>query len=94
VLTNDGRGARQALKSVLGRDKIQGLHDRLKQYREQTVVVLLVIASAKQTALDENMQGVKQNVVESESRVIDESRQSCFQILDAIRRSNYSPNKP
>lgn len=78
------KSVRQALKSVL----------RLKQYREQIVVVLLVITSAKQTALDENLQGVKQNVAESESRIIDESRQSRFQILDAIRRSNYSPNKP
>jgi hypothetical protein len=55
---------------------------------------LLVITSAKQTALDENVQGVKQNVAESESRITDESRQSRFQILDAIRRSNYSPKKP
>lgn len=77
-----------------GRDKIQELYDRLKQYREQIVVVLLVITSAKQTALGENVQGVKQNIAESESRIIDESRQIRFQILDAIRRSNYSPNKP
>lgn len=88
------KSVRQALKSVLGRDKIQDLYDRLKQYREQIVVVLLVITSTKQTALDENVQGVNQNVVESELRIIDESRQSRFQILDAIRRSNYSPNNP
>ena len=55
---------------------------------------MLVITGAKQTALDKNVQGVKRNVAESESRVIDESRQSRFQILDAIRRSNYSPKKP
>lgn len=87
------KSARQALKSVLGRDKIQDLYDRLKQYREQIVVVLLVITSAKQTVLGENVQGVKQNVYESEGRIIDESRQSRFQILNAIQRSNYSPNK-
>ena len=28
------KSVRQALKSVLGRDKIQELYDRLKQYRE------------------------------------------------------------
>jgi hypothetical protein len=55
---------------------------------------LLVITSVKQTALDENVQSVKQNVAESESRIIDESRQSRFHILDAIRQSNYSLNKP
>ena len=67
------KSVRQALKSVLGRDKIQELYDRLKQYREQIVVVLLVITGAKQTALGENVQGVKQNIAESESRIIDES---------------------
>jgi hypothetical protein len=44
------KGIRQALKSVLGRGKIQDLYERLKQYQEQIVVVLLVITSAKQTA--------------------------------------------
>jgi hypothetical protein len=88
------KGAGRALKSVPGRDKIRGLCDRLRRHREQIAIVLLVITGAKQTALDENMQGVKQNVVESGSSIIDESRQSCFQILDAIRRSNYSPEKP
>ena len=87
------KSARQALKSVLGHDKIQDLYDRLKQYREQIVVVLLVIISAKQTVLDENVQSVKQNVSESEAKILDESRQSRFQILDAIQRSNYSPKK-
>ena len=85
------KSVRQALKSVLGRDKIQDLYDRFKQYREQIVVVLLVITSAKQTALNESVQGVKQKLVESESSIIDESRQSRFQILNAIRRSNFSP---
>ncbi|KFY96408.1 hypothetical protein V500_02456 [Pseudogymnoascus sp. VKM F-4518 (FW-2643)] len=70
------KSVRQALKSSLGRDKIQDLYNRLKQYREQIVVILLVITSAKQTALDENLKAVKQDVIESESRIIDESRQS------------------
>ena len=88
------KSVRQALKSVPGRDKIQDLYDRFKQYREQIVVVLLVITSAKQTALNESVQGVKQKLVESESSIVDESRQSRFQILDAIRRSNFGPEKP
>ena len=88
------KSIRQALKSVLGGEKIQELYDRLKQYREQIVVVLLVITSNKQTTLSENVQDVKQNVVASESRIIDELQQSRSQILDAIRQSHYSPNKP
>ncbi|MCJ1344280.1 hypothetical protein MMC31_002483 [Peltigera leucophlebia] len=87
------KSVRQALKSVLGPDKIQDLYDRLKQYREQIVVALLVITSAKQKELDKNVQGVKQKVSESEARIIDESRQSRSQILNAIQRSKYSPNK-
>ncbi|KAL2822236.1 hypothetical protein BDW59DRAFT_149607 [Aspergillus cavernicola] len=88
------KSVRQALKSVLGRDKIQDLYDRLKQYREQIVVVLLVINNAKQTATDEKVQDIRLTVVDSERRILDETRQARFQILDAIRRSNYNPAKP
>lgn len=87
------KSVRQALKSVLGRDKIQDIYDRLKRYREQIVVLLLVIISTNQTVLDESVQGVKQKVAEAEARIIDESQQSRFQILHAIQQSNYSPNK-
>ncbi|PGH13251.1 hypothetical protein AJ79_03810 [Helicocarpus griseus UAMH5409] len=83
----------QALKSTLGRDKIQDLYGRLKQYREQIVVVLLVITNAKQSALHENVVAVRHGIVESESRILDESRQTRYQILDAIQRSNYNPAK-
>lgn len=86
------KNVRQALKGVLDRDKIQDLYDRLKQYREQNVAILLFITSAKQTVIEENVQAVKQNVTESETRNLDESRQIRFQILDAIQRSNYNPN--
>ncbi|ODH49869.1 hypothetical protein GX48_03958 [Paracoccidioides brasiliensis] len=87
------KSVRQALKSTMGRDKIEDLYSRLKQYREQIVVVLLVITSAKQTALGENVDAVRHGIVDSESRILDETRQSRFQILDAIRRSNYNPSK-
>jgi hypothetical protein len=88
------KSMRQALKSVLGRDGIEELYDRLKQYREQIVVVLLVITSSKQTGLEDKVLDVKSDMVDLESRVIDETRRSRFQILDAIQRSNLSPYKP
>lgn len=88
------KSVRQALKTVLGGDKIQELYERLKQYREQIVVVLLVINNAKQVSLDDNVQGVKIQVEESESRILDEARQARFQILDAIRHTHYNPSKP
>ncbi|PGH08986.1 hypothetical protein GX51_01043 [Blastomyces parvus] len=87
------KSVRQALKSTLGRDEIQELYNRLKQYREQIVVVLLVITNAKQTALDENVDAVRHDIIESESRILDEARQTRFQILNAIRHSNYNPSK-
>ena len=49
------KSVRQALKSVLGLDKVQDLYNRLKQYREQVVIILLVIISAKQAGLDTNV---------------------------------------
>ncbi|KAK2807427.1 hypothetical protein FQN51_003254 [Onygenales sp. PD_10] len=87
------KSVRQALKSTLGRDKIEDLYDRLRRYREQIVVVLLVITNAKQMALGEDVQDIKSGIHNSESRVIDETRQTRFQILDAIRHSNYNANK-
>ncbi|EGC41738.1 predicted protein [Histoplasma capsulatum var. duboisii H88] len=80
---NHWKSVRQALKSALGRDGIQELYNRLKNYREQIVVVLLVITSAKQTALDKNVDAVKRGIIESESRILDESRRTRPQLLDA-----------
>lgn len=88
------KSVRQALKSTLSRGQIENLYDRLKQYREQIVVVLLVITSAKQTELGESVQNVRQDIVESESRIVEDSRRARFQILNAIRQSNYQPDKP
>ena len=88
------KSMRQALKSVLGRDRIQELFDRLKQYREQIVVVLLVITNSKQNGLEDKVLGVKKDVVDLESKVIDETRQSRFQILNAIRNLKLSPYEP
>ena len=88
------KSVRQALKSVLGLDKIQDLYNRLTQYREQIVVILLVIISAKQARLNEDSLGHKQDMADSESRIIDEARQSRFQILNAIRQSQYRPDRP
>jgi hypothetical protein len=88
------KSVRQALKTVLGGDQIQELYNRLKQYREQIVVVLLVITNAKQIALDDNVHGVKIQIEESETRILDETRQARFQILDAIRHTRYNPRKP
>ncbi|OJJ05862.1 hypothetical protein ASPVEDRAFT_45324 [Aspergillus versicolor CBS 583.65] len=88
------KSVRQALKSVLGRDRIAELYHRLKQYREQIVVVLLVINNARQTAADSKVEEIGLGVVSSEKRILDETRQARFQILDAISRSNYSPAKP
>lgn len=88
------KSARQALKSILGGDRVQDLYDRLKQYREQVVVVLLVITSAKQTALGDDLQKVKQTVNDAETKILDDARRARVQILDAIRRSHYRPDKP
>ncbi|KAL2370823.1 hypothetical protein RJ035_002289 [Blastomyces gilchristii] len=87
------KSVRQALKSTLGRDNIQELYNRLKQYREQIVVVLLVITNAKQTTLDENVDAVRHDIIESESRILDEARQTRFQILNAIRHAKYNPTR-
>ena len=87
------KSVRQALKSVLGHDGIQDLHNRLKEYREQIVVVLLVIASSRQSELNNNVQGVGASVIAAETRIVDETRQARTQILEAIRNPQHSPNK-
>ena len=88
------KSVRQALKSVLGGDGIQDIYNRLKQYREPIAIVLLVVTSSKQTALDENVQRIKNQLVESETRIVGETRQSNAQLLHAIQNPEFDHKNP
>lgn len=90
---NHWKSVRQALKSAVGRDGIQELYNRLKKYREQIVVVLLVITSAKQTALNENVDAVKHSIIESESRILGRDPEDSSPTPGCIQCSNCNTTK-
>lgn len=88
------KSVRQAIKSALGRDKVDEIRQRLHQYREQIAVLLLVIISSKQETLTTDLRRLKQDVVDSEERIIQESRKGWGKVLDTIRERNYNCKDP
>lgn len=64
----------------------------MKEYREQIVILLLVISNVRQTELNGQVKSLGGTVLAVEDRIVDEAKQTRTQILEALKNSTSSPN--
>lgn len=88
------KSVRQALKEIIGGDRIKEMYESLTRCREQIVVLLLVIINAKHDKLSGHVIAIDESVKQAEAKLLDENRQTRAQILDAIQSSRYSASNP